>query len=143
MLRNIKASFWGPKHVNRIRTQYNLLRAIVTQIISISRISFAKRQGRIRERAMGAITPGPPVRGAPYKKVVKSHFLKKKKVCQNQVSKKAYEPRKIDYNVTYTFGLYKLSKLASVPCVLTHLIDQHASHCIGEMSESDFGFDRV
>ena len=24
-----------------------------------------------------------------------------------------------------------------------HLIDQHASHCMGKMSESDFGFDRV
>ena len=26
---------------------------------------------------------------------------------------------------------------------LDHLINQHASHCMGKMSESDFGFDRV
>ena len=39
----------------------------------------------------------------------------------------------------------KRAVLRSSPFILRcqHLIDQHASHCMGKMSESDFGLDQV
>ena len=45
---SIKASFFGPKHAYRIRTQRKLLRNIITQIISINWISFAQKQAGLK-----------------------------------------------------------------------------------------------
>ena len=53
---------------------------------------------------------------------------------------------------TYLLGRWKFSEdKANVKVIVRiwslatsaayHLIDQHASHCMGEMSESDFGFE--
>ena len=41
--RSIEASFFGPKHAYSVSTQSNLLRVVNSQIISISRLSFARR----------------------------------------------------------------------------------------------------